>query len=145
MFFFLMININAQQTPAAKQSNPITIEGATAHLGNGQVIENSLIMFSDGKITFVGSAMMKIARIGTVINAKGKHIYPWFIATNASLGLAEIDAVKATRDFDEVGTMNPHIRSLIAYNAESKVVESMRPNGVLMDQITPRGGLISGT
>ena len=145
MFFFLMININAQQTPAAKQSNPITIEGATAHLGNGQVIENSLIMFSDGKITFVGSAMMKIARIGTVINAKGKHIYPGFIATNASLGLAEIDAVKATRDFDEVGTMNPHIRSLIAYNAESKVVESMRPNGVLMAQITPRGGLISGT
>ena len=41
--------------------------------------------------------------------------------------------------------MNPHIRSLIAYNAESKVVESMRPNGVLMAQITPRGGTISGT
>ena len=41
--------------------------------------------------------------------------------------------------------MLPHIRSLIAYNAESKVVESMRPNGVLMAQITPRGGTISGT
>ena len=41
--------------------------------------------------------------------------------------------------------MNPHIRSLIAYNTESKVVESMRPNGVLMGQITPRGGRISGT
>src|SRR5690606_8113478 len=32
-----------------------------------------------------------------------------------------------------------------AYNAESKVVESMRPNGVLMGQIAPRGGRISGT
>ena len=41
--------------------------------------------------------------------------------------------------------MLPHIRSLIAYNAESKVVESMRPNGVLIGQITPRGGTISGT
>src|SRR5690606_30096062 len=40
---------------------------------------------------------------------------------------------------------NPHIRSLIAYNAESKVVESMRPNGVLIGQISPRGGRISGT
>lgn len=135
----------AQQTPAPKQTEAYSIEGATAHLGNGKVIENSLIMFSDGKIKFVGSANMRIARMGTVINAKGKHVYPGFIAANTSLGLAEIDAVRATRDFDEVGSMLPHIRSIIAYNAESKVVETMRPNGVLMAQITPRGGVISGT
>ena len=59
--------------------------------------------------------------------------------------MVEIDALKASDDEDEIGVNNPHIRSLIAYNAESKVVESMRPNGVLMAQITPRGGLISGT
>ena len=132
LFFFLVGNSFAQQTPADAQSTAISIEGATAHLGNGKVIENSLIMFDNGKITFVGSTMMKIARQGTIINAKGKHIYPGFIAANASLGLAEIDAVKATRDFDEVGIYNPHIRSLIAYNAESKVIESMRPNGVFV-------------
>lgn len=145
LFLFVIGSINAQQTPADAQTTAISIEGATAHLGNGKIIENSLIMFNNGKITFVGSAMAKIARQGTVINAKGKHVYPGFIAVNASLGLAEIDAVKATRDFDEVGPNNPHIRSLIAYNAESKVVESMRPNGVLMAQITPRGGTFSGT
>lgn len=145
LFIFISVNSFAQQTPANVQTTAISIEGATAHLGNGKVIENSLIMFNNGKITFVGSAMMKIARQGTLINAKGKHIYPGFIAANASLGLAEIDAVKASRDFDEVGIYNPHIRSLIAYNAESKVIESMRPNGVLIAQITPRGGTISGT
>ncbi|PWG05504.1 amidohydrolase family protein [Polaribacter aquimarinus] len=145
LFFFLIGNSLAQQTPADLQTTAISIEGATAHIGNGKVIENSLIMFNNGKITFVGSAMQKIARQGNIINAKGKHIYPGFIAANASLGLAEIDAVKASRDFDEVGIYNPHIRSIIAYNAESKVIESMRPNGVLMAQITPRGGTISGT
>lgn len=134
----------AQQTPASKQTNAISIEGATAHLGNGQVIENSLIMFNDGKITFVGSANMKIARQGKVMQAQGKHIYPGFIAPNSTLGLVEVDAVRASDDADEVGAMNPHIRSLIAYNTESKIVESMRPNGVLMGQITPRGGRISG-
>ncbi|QNM86468.1 amidohydrolase family protein [Polaribacter pectinis] len=144
-FLFVLGNITAQQTPAPKQTTAFSIEGATAHLGNGNVIENSLIMFADGKITFVGSNMMRIARQGTIINATGKHIYPGFIAANASLGLVEIDAVRATDDEDEVGSMLPHIRSLIAYNAESKVVESMRPNGVLMGQITPRGGTISGT
>ena len=145
LLFFCIGNSIAQQTPADKQSTAISIEGATAHLGNGQVIKNSLIMFTDGKITFVGSVTSKLARQGTIIKAAGKHVYPGFIAANSSLGLVEIDAVKASADLDEIGLNNPHIRSLIAYNAESKVVESMRPNGVLMAQITPRGGRISGT
>tara|TARA_R110002073_G_scaffold105497_2_gene238614 strand:+ start:19686 stop:20981 length:1296 start_codon:yes stop_codon:yes gene_type:complete len=145
LFFLLIGNSFAQQTPASKQTKAFSIEGATAHLGDGTVIDDSLIMFTDGKITFVGSAKMKIARMGTVINAKGKHVYPGFIAVNTTLGLAEINSVKATLDYDEIGTMNPHIRSLIAYNAESKLVEVMRPNGILMGQITPRGGTISGT
>ena len=145
LFFFLVGNSIAQQTPADKQTTDYSIEGATAHLGNGKIIENSLVMFSNGKIVFVGNANAKIARRGNIINAKGKHVYPGFIATNASIGLVEIDAVKASDDEDEIGANNPHIRSLVAYNAESKVVESMRPNGVLMAQITPRGGIISGT
>ncbi|MFV0249173.1 MAG: amidohydrolase family protein [Tenacibaculum sp.] len=140
-----MTNTTAQQTPAPKQTTSYSIEGATAHLGNGKIIENALIMFSKGKIVFIGNARARIARMGTVIKANGEHVYPGFIAANTSLGLAEIDAVRATRDFDETGNMLPHIRSIIAYNAESKVVESMRPNGVLQAQITPRGGIISGT
>lgn len=144
LFLFLTITISAQQTPASKQTADYSIEGATAHLGNGEVIENSLIMFSSGKITFVGSALVKIARLGTVINASEKHVYPGFIIANSSLGLGEIDAVRATLDANEVGGMIPHVKSLIAYNAESKVVESVRPNGVLIGQITPRGGVISG-
>lgn len=135
----------AQQTPAPKQSNAYSIEGATLHMGNGNVIKNALIMFDNGKITFVGSAMMKIARQGEIIDAKGKHVYPGFIAPNSTLGLVEVDAVRASDDEDEIGAMNPHVRSIIAYNTESKVVESMRPNGILMAQITPRGGRISGT
>ncbi|AMC09911.1 amidohydrolase [Lutibacter profundi] len=145
IFLFIIGKIIAQQTPAPKQTTDYSIEGATAHIGNGEVIENSLIMFSNGKLQFVGSANTKITRLGNIINAKGKHVYPGFIVANTSLGLGEIDAVRATLDYDEVGAMNPHIRSLIAYNSESKVVESMRPNGVLMGQITPRGGTMSGT
>ncbi len=135
----------AQQTPAPKQSEAITIEGATAHLGNGDIIESSLIMFEDGKLTFVGDSKMKIARKGKVIDATGKHVYPGFIAPAKTLGLIEINSVRATDDQDEIGELIPHVRSLIAYNAESKVVESMRPNGVLIGQIAPSGGRISGT
>ncbi|RAJ25302.1 imidazolonepropionase-like amidohydrolase [Gelidibacter algens] len=135
----------AQQTPAAKQSKPIAITGATAHLGNGEVIENSLIVFKDGKLTTVSSNTQIDLSGMEVIKADGKHVYPGFIVPSSTLGLVEIDAVKASSDDDEIGEMNPHIRSIIAYNAESKVVESMRPNGVLMGQIAPQGGRISGT
>jgi len=82
---------------------------------------------------------------GKVITAPGKHLYPGFIANCSSLGLVEIDAVRATDDQDEIGEIIPHIRSLVAYNAESKVVESMRPNGILLAQVSPKGGFISGT
>ena len=36
------MSISAQQTPAAAQTEAISITGAMAHLGNGQVIDNSI-------------------------------------------------------------------------------------------------------
>jgi hypothetical protein len=86
-----------------------------------------------------------VASRGKVIDAAGKHVYPGLIAPSRSLGLVEIDAVRQSDDEDEIGTLIPNVRSLIAYNAESKIVESMRPNGVLLGQTTPQGGTISGT
>lgn len=145
---FAVSSVTAQQTPASKQTRSILITNATAHIGNGKVIENSLIGFKDGKLTLVADATTsKIDdnAYDVIVDANGKQVYPGFIACNSTLGLVEIDAVRATDDEDEIGGMIPNIRSLIAYNAESQIVESMRPNGVLLAQITPRGGRISGT
>lgn len=144
--FSICFALNAQQTPAPVQNTTVAIKGATAHLGNGSVIDNSLIIFENGTLQYVGQ--MDSSKLNTqmdIIEADGKHVYPGFIIPNSTLGLIEIDAVRASDDDEEIGTWNPHIRSLIAYNTESKVVETMRPNGVLMAQITPRGGRISGT
>ncbi|WP_416442208.1 amidohydrolase family protein [Leeuwenhoekiella sp. A16] len=136
----------AQQTPAIKQTGEITLTGGTAHIGNGEVIENSLIFIKDGKITDVLDATTtKRALLGEVIDISGQHVYPGFIALDTTLGLVEIEAVRATEDQDEIGEYNPHVQAIIAYNAESKVVESMRPNGVLIAQTVPQGGTISGT
>lgn len=132
----------AQQTPAGKQTEAISITGATAHIGDGTVVENCTLVFEDGKITALGAGE---TTKGRVIDASGKHIYPGFIAPSKQLGLQEINAVRASNDSDEIGDIIPHVRSLIAYDSESKVVESMRPNGVLIGQITPKGGRISGT
>ena len=146
VFVSFSLVVFAQQTPSPLQNKIITISGATAHIGNGSVIKNSIITFENGILIAVADVTSsKKALRGTIIDATGKHVYPGFIAPNTTLGLVEIDAVRPTRDQDELGEFIPNVRSLIAYNAESKVVESLRPNGVLIAQITPRGGTISGT
>ncbi|NAS11380.1 amidohydrolase family protein [Poritiphilus flavus] len=139
---FLQFSAFSQQTPGKVQSEPISITAATIHLGDGNVMENGTVVFEAGLITALGT---NVETKGQIINAEGKHLYPGFIAPGKSLGLIEVNAVRASNDQDEIGNIIPHIRSIIAYNAESKVVESMRPNGVLLSQITPKGGRISGT
>ncbi len=128
------------------QKDAITLLGGIAHIGNGTIIENSAIVFENGVIkACVDANSSKIPYEGNIIDIKGQHVYPGFIAANTSLGLVEVDAVRASDDQREIGDNNPNINSIIAYNAESKVVESMRPNGVLIAQISPAGGRISGT
>ena len=144
LFIGFNCSLFSQQTPADSQTQSILIYNAYIHVGNGDVIENGSIGFKNGVIDFVGSKA-DINNYQKTINAKGKHVYPGFIATNSTLGLAEVDAVRATRDEDEIGDFLPHIRTAIAYDAESKIIESMRPNGVLIAQVTPRGGTISGS
>ncbi|MDB4533573.1 amidohydrolase family protein [Vicingaceae bacterium] len=136
------------ETPAKKQTKKILLMNGFAHLGNGNVIENSAIAFEDGKLTIVANAKtirLDMSRFDTIIQLDGKHVYPGIISPNSTIGITEIDAVKATRDYAELGMFKPHVRSLIAYNTESKITTTVRTNGVLMGQITPRGGSISGT
>ncbi len=140
--------IFAQQTPAEAQEGSILVLNAKAHLGNGKVIENSAIGFENGKLTLVADAtLIRIDKEAwdKIIRAEGKEIYPGFIAPNSQIGLKEIDAVRATRDNREVGGFNPNVRSIIAYNTDSKVTPTIRTNGVLLAQIVPEGGTIPGT
>lgn len=134
-------------TPPGVQSKPILIMGATIHTGTGQVIENGSLAFENGKITYVGTEAPAIAARTRfdVINAQGKHVYPGFILANSILGLVEIESFRATADFNEVGTFNPNVRSQISYNTDSEIIPTYRFNGILMAEITPQGGIISGT
>jgi imidazolonepropionase-like amidohydrolase len=146
LYTFLLLSsvVAAQQpVPAPAQQKPVLITGATIHTGSGKVLENTPLAFENGKITIVGSGNIDRARY-EVIDAAGKHVYPGFIACNTILGLSEIEAARATNDYAEVGAMNPNVRSVIAYNTDSKVIPTVRTNGILMAQIVPQGGRISG-
>ena len=93
----LSFPVMGQQTPANAQEKSILITNAYLHLGDGSIISNGALGFKNGKITAVGTEPNK-AEYEVLINADGKHLYPGFIAMNSTLGLVEVDAVRATRD-----------------------------------------------
>jgi imidazolonepropionase-like amidohydrolase len=146
----LIFNILSAQTPtpAVAQSESVLILNATAHLGNGQIISAACIGFENGKLTLVGDAALikyDASRYKKVIDAKGKHVYPGFIAPNTPLGLVEVQSVRATVDLVEVGDFNPSIRSVVAYNTDSHILPTVRSNGILLAQVVPEGGRVSGS
>jgi len=133
--------------PADTATKRILLLGGYAHLGNGKVIPQSAIGIANGKITFVMDGRnFKPSRLAfdTIIDVYGKQVYPGIIAMNTSLGINEIEAVRATNDYNETGSLNASARSIIAYNTDSKVTPTVRSNGIMLAQVTPRGGLISG-
>ncbi len=142
---FAALATKAQPPAVAKpQAKAIALKGATIHIGNGQVIENGVVVFDQGKITAVGNAQTATGS-AEVIDVTGKQIYPGVIAPNTKLGLDEIASVKATQDNTETGALNPNVRALVSYNTDSEHIPITRDNGVLLAQSVPQGGVISGT
>lgn len=143
---FAIGKTNAQETiyPAPAQTGNIVLTHATIHIGNGQVLQDAMILFRDGKIVSVGPTE-PIKDNAKVIDCTGKQIYPGLISPATNLGLDELSAVRSTRDEYELGDINPNIRSVIAYNTDSKIIDNTRSNGVLLANTIPQGGIISGS
>lgn len=130
--------------PAKKQEKPVFISNGLLHIGNGTVLNNASVEINDGKIVNVGMGITPSAN-AMVIDAKGKHIYPGLILANSNVGLVEVNSVRATSDAVEIGEFNTNIKSLVAYNTDSKVINTLKTNGVVLAHVVPQGGTISGS
>ncbi len=130
--------------PAKPQERPIALTGATLHIGNGQVVQNGVIVFDKGVITAIGDGSTPTTG-AEVVSVSGKHIYPGLISPASTVGLQEVGSVRATVDKQEIGILNPNIRALIAYNTDSEIIPTIRNNGVLLTQAMPQGGTVSGS
>jgi len=131
--------------PTTEARGSQIIRNAVIHVGNGQVINNGMIKIKDGKIEEVGANLTPTAG-STEIDAKGKHVYPGLILSNSTLGLVEMgsNSGRAMNDASEIGDMNASVRSIVAYNADSKIINTLRSNGILLANSVPQGGMISG-
>lgn len=78
------------------------------------------------------------------IDAKGKHVYPGLISPITQLGIEEIASVRATNDFNEVGSITPEVTPAVSVNPDSTLLPVTRTNGVLIAGVFPKGGVLPG-
>ena len=146
---FLSVSIVQAQDdvyPAPAQKGIMYIKNATIHVGNGQVISNGIIKIQDGKITEVGTNVTIPSGDIKIIDAKGKQVYPGLILPVTDLGLKEIaNAIRGSNDYNELGDWNSNIRSIVAYNSDSKIINTLKANGILLANVAPTGSLIAGS
>lgn len=146
IIFLFNIVLAQRPAPGPEQLKSIIITNVTIHIGNGKVIENRAVSFQNGKIKAVidYSKTNLFDKEEIVIDGKKQHLYPGFILANTQLGLTEIDQLRPTRDFSEVGEIKAEIRTISSYNTDSRIIPTLRTNGILVAQPTPMHGLISG-
>ncbi len=131
--------------PVPAATGVLFITNATIHVGNGQVINNGTIKINNGKIEQVGAGLPVPADV-KVFDVKGKQVYPGMILPNTDVGLKEIGSgVRGSNDYTEIGEYNPSVRSIVAYNTDSKIINTLKANGILLANIVPQGGVISGS
>lgn len=137
----------AQETvlPAKEQKGSFYLTNATIHVGNGTVIKKGTIKVTNGKIEAVGDNITIPTTAENVTDLQGQDLYPGLILPTSTLGLVEISAVRATQDVREIGELNPSVRSIVAYNSDSKVINTLRSNGILIANVVPQGSFVAGT
>jgi len=137
---------SAQETiyPAGPQQGTTAITHAMVHVGNGTVLNDATVVFEKGKIIQVGTGIAAPAN-ATIVDGSGKQVYPGLILSNSYLGLKEVGSgVRGSNDLAEIGENNASIRSIVSYNTDSKIINVLRANGILLAHVAPEGELIDG-
>lgn len=124
--------------PSSENKSTFFITHGNIHVGNGQVIPDGTIQVSNNKIVKIGSGIV-ISSGSKNIDATGKQVYPGLISSITNLGLKEVaNGVRGTNDYNELGEINPSVRSIVAYNSDSKVINVLRANGILLANVIPQ-------
>ncbi|MEP6712490.1 MAG: amidohydrolase family protein [Ferruginibacter sp.] len=132
--------------PAKPYTGITIIKNGTVHVGNGQVLQNTTIQINNGKIEKIGTKLPIPVDNVKVFDAAGQQVYPGLILSSTTIGLREIASqVKGSNDFNEIGDLNPNIKSIVAYNSDSKIINTLRSNGILFANVVPEGALLAGS
>lgn len=129
----------------ADPNQVIALIGATVHPVSGPPIENGVVVIRGGRIEGVGAAgQVAIPTNARTINLKGKHVYPGMINPLTTVGMEEINAVRASVDTYEAGDFNPHVRALAGVHPHSVAIPVVRANGITAVMSSLNTGVVQG-
>lgn len=135
-------NIAFSQQVKKAATGTFLLKNGTIHTITKGVI-NADVLIQNGIIADIAGSILSDG--ATVIDCRGKHIYPGMIDAGCRLGLAEIGSISLTNDYNEIGDFKPHIKALTAINPNSVSIPVTRVNGVTTVFSKPQGGTFPGT
>ena len=111
--------------------------------GTGEIIAEGNIVMQDGRIAAMGPNV-NIPEDAETVDGRGLTAYPGMIDPHTTVGMQEINSIRATIDTVELGDLNPHMKASGAINPLSEHVAVTRVNGITTVMAAPAGGLFSG-
>ncbi|HUS34816.1 MAG TPA: amidohydrolase family protein [Verrucomicrobiae bacterium] len=142
-FIAQLISVAIAAAMGSAAAKTLLIKNAVVHTVTKGNIENGQVLVTDGKITTVAKGDESL-QADEVVDLKGAHLYPGFINPVGSLGLVEINQIRATRDMAESGEFTPDVKSWLAVNPDSDLLAAALANGVTHTVAVPSGTRVSG-
>lgn len=129
--------------PAPTEGPIVAITNARIHPVTSPTIERGTLVIRGTRILAVG-ADVPVPAGAKVIDAKGADLYPGWIDAASTLGIVEPGPGGWYNDVSEMLDYNAHLRTRVAYKADSDAIAIARTNGVTAAAIVPSGGIIGG-
>ena len=126
------------------KAETVLYRAAAIYPADREVIKGGQMLVKDGEIIAIGTKLAT-PEVFREINLGELQVYPGLIAATTSLGLTEINAVRATQDTSEVGEFTPDVEAWVSVNPDSELIPVARANGFTHALVAPMGGTVTGT
>lgn len=122
----------------------LAIKNATIFNGKGDVLEEHVILVSEGKFSSIKNKD-KLPKNCTIIDAKGKVVTPGLIDVHTHLGVFEEGIGEEGHDFNETSSpTTPEVRAIDGLNPKDVGFEDARKAGITTVQVMPGSANVIG-
>jgi imidazolonepropionase-like amidohydrolase len=135
----------ADLEPVSSRAGTVALVGATIHPVSRPSFTDGVLVMQGGRIQALGPrGQVAIPAGARQVDVSGKHLYPGMIDPVTYLGIFEIGAISQATDRSEMGSFNPHVRALGAYQPHGRAPFVARARGITAVLTAQSGGIIQG-
>ena len=138
----ILLTVFFLQEASLTHAGTLLLKNGIFHTRSHQPVVKGDLLIQNLKIAMIADRITSPA--DAVMDLEEAHVYPGMIAMTTTLGLLEINSVRATLDTTEVGQWTPEVLSWRAVNPSSELLPVARANGITHAQPIPLGGTLSG-